>query len=55
MRQQVKLRFEAKEEAVTYCERHGIAYQVFEPKPVQRRIASYSDNFAFSRRSPWTH
>ena len=55
MRQQVKLRFETKDEAVAYCERHGIAYQLFEPKPVQRRIASYSDNFAFNRRSPWTH
>jgi hypothetical protein len=55
MRQQIKLRFETKEEAVAYCERHGIAYQVIEPRPVQRRIASYSDNFAFNRRSPWTH
>lgn len=55
MRQQVRLRFESKDEAVAYCERHGIAYQVFEPNPVQRRIASYSDNFAFNRRAPWTH
>jgi hypothetical protein len=55
MRQQVKLQFETKDEAVAYCERHGIAYQVFEPKQPQRRIASYSDNFAFNRRSPWTH
>jgi hypothetical protein len=55
MRQQVRLRFETKEEAVAYCERQGIAYQVFEEKPVARRIASYSDNFAFNRRSPWTH
>ena len=55
MRQQVKLSFETKDEAIAYCERHGIAYQVFEPKPLQRRIASYSDNFAFNRRSPWTH
>jgi hypothetical protein len=55
MRQQVSLRFETKDEAVAYCERHGIAYQVFEAKPVQRRIASYSDNFAFNRRGAWTH
>ena len=37
MRQQVRLRFETKEEAVAYCERHGIAYQVAEPKPAARR------------------
>ena len=55
MRQQVKLSFETKDEAIAYCERNGIAYQLFEPKPMQRRIASYSDNFAFNRRSPWTH
>ena len=52
---QVRLRFETKDEAVAYCERNGIAYQVFEPSPVQRRIASYSDNFAFNRRGAWTH
>ena len=40
---------------VAYCERHGIAYQLAEPKPVARRGMSYADNFAFNRRSPWTH
>jgi hypothetical protein len=55
MKSQVRLNFETKEEAIAYAERHGIAYQVFEPKPSQRRIMSYSDNFAFNRRSPWTH
>ena len=55
MRQQVRLRFETREEAVAYCERHGIAYQVAEPKPVTRRTISYSDNFAFNRRGAWTH
>ena len=55
MKSQVRLSFETKEEAIAYAERHGIAYQVFEQKPSQRRIMSYSDNFAFNRRSPWTH
>ena len=55
MRQQIKLQFETKDEAIAYCERHGIAYQLSEAKPKQRRIMSYSDNFAFNRRSPWTH
>ena len=52
---QVRLRFPSKEEAVAYCERHGIAYQVFEAKPAARRTISYSDNFAFNRREAWTH
>ena len=55
MRSQVKLRFETKEEAITYCERKGIDYEVAEPKPVARKTMSYADNFAFNRRSPWTH
>ena len=55
MRQQVRLTFDSAEEATAYCERHGIAYRVFEPKPPARRAISYSDNFAFKRRDPWTH
>jgi hypothetical protein len=55
MKSQVRLRFATKEEAVAYAERHGVAYQVQEPKPVVRRGLSYADNFASSRRSAWTH
>ncbi len=55
MKQQVTLRFDTKEEAVAYCERHGIAYQLFEPKEPVRRKATYSDNFAYGRKEPWTH
>ena len=55
MRQQLRLCFTSKEEAVAYCERHGIAYQMFDTKPVARRTMSYSDNFAFTRRDAWTH
>jgi NADH dehydrogenase ubiquinone Fe-S protein 4 len=55
MEQQVRLRFASKDEAVAYCERNRIAYQVFEAKPSTRRTISYSDNFAFKRRDAWTH
>ncbi len=55
MRQELRLRFETKEEAVAYCERHGVAYQLTEAAPVKRRIASYADNFSFKRRDAWTH
>jgi len=55
MKQELRLDFETKEEAVAYCEREGIPYQVFEsPPPVRQRI-SYSDNFAYQRREAWTH
>jgi hypothetical protein len=55
MRQQVRLRFATKEEAIAYCERDGIPYQVFITTTAPRRAMSYSDNFAFSRRDAWTH
>jgi hypothetical protein len=55
MRQQVRLRFETKEEAIDYCERNAIAYQVSESQPAERRGMSYADNFAYRRRDAWTH
>jgi hypothetical protein len=54
-REQLRLRFATKDEAVAYCERHGIAYQLSEPKQTARRAMAYSDNFAFKRRDAWTH
>ena len=55
MRQQVRLNFDTAEEAIAYCERHGIPYQVSHAKPSTRRVIAYADNFAFKRRDPWTH
>lgn len=55
MKSQVRLRFETKEEAIAYCEREGIAYQVSEAKEPTRRPIAYADNFSFQRRDPWTH
>ena len=55
MRQQLRLRFQTKEEAIAYCEREGIPFQVFESHERARRGLSYADNFASNRRVPWTH
>ena len=55
MKQQLTIHFDSKEEAIAYCERHGIAYQLFEPSEPSRRTISYSDNFSFKRRDAWTH
>ncbi|MEZ5791673.1 MAG: ETC complex I subunit [Nitratireductor sp.] len=54
-RQQVRLRFDTLEQAKAYCEKHSIAYSVQLPQEQRRRRASYSDNFAFNRKQPWTH
>jgi hypothetical protein len=55
MKQQLRLRFETREEAVAYAERNGIPFQLAEPKETVRKAISYSDNFAFTRRGAWTH
>ena len=55
MKQQVRLRFDTKEEAVAYCERNGIAHEVFDSPPVKQPRIAYSDNFAYTRRGAWTH
>lgn len=56
MRQQVKLSFETKEEAIAYAEREGLAYTVMPEAPAGRLVKkSYSDNFKFGRSVNWTH
>jgi hypothetical protein len=55
MRQEVRLQFETAEEAVAYCEREGIPYQLFPAQAERPRIQSYSDNFSYKRREAWTH
>ena len=52
---QVCLKFASKDEAVTYANAHGIAFQVTEPKTPRKIIKAYADNFAYGRKQPWTH
>jgi hypothetical protein len=55
MKSQIKLKFATREEAVTYAERNGIPYRVELPNETKRRQISYSDNFRYDRKVPWTH
>lgn len=55
MMSQVRLKFETREEAVRYAENNGIEYRLIEPKEQRRRPMSYSDNFNYNRKVPWTH
>ncbi len=52
---QVRLKFATRDDAVAYVEKHGIAFRIDEPKQSTRRVISYSDNFKFDRKAPWTH
>ncbi len=55
MNGEVRLAFESKDEAIAYAQRHGIAFQLFEPKEQRRIIKAYADNFSVDRKEPWTH
>ena len=55
MKSQVKLKFDTKEEAIAYAQRNGIGFRLEDPKPVARRISSYSENFRHNRVGAWTH
>ena len=54
-RQQLKLFFETKEEAIAYATRQGLAYSIAPEAPVRITKKSYSDNFKFGRTDNWTH
>jgi hypothetical protein len=55
MRQQISLDFDTREEAVNYAKSRGIPYQLFEPHKPAPKVKSYSDNFRFDRKIPWSH
>lgn len=55
MNGEVSLHFETEAEAVAYCQRHGIPFQVTEPKLRRKIIKAYADNFSSTRKQPWTH
>jgi hypothetical protein len=46
---QLRLRFDKREEAVAYCERHGIDFAVSAPETAPLKIKAYADNFRFDR------
>jgi len=57
-RQQIKMRFKSKEDAVAYARREGITFTVQQtsaPAKTIRPQKSYADNFKFGRSSNWTH
>ncbi|BCW89359.1 hypothetical protein sos41_25200 [Alphaproteobacteria bacterium SO-S41] len=54
-RQQLRLTFDTKDEAIAYAEANAIPFQVFEPRVRKPNIRAYADNFRFDRKGLWTH
>ncbi len=55
MKQQIRLEFDSKDDAIAYATRNGLAYTVVEPKPRRAIRKSYAENFKFGRIGSWTH
>ncbi len=55
MNGQVRMLFDTREEAAAYAQRHGIAFEVLASREAKRIVKAYADNFAYTRREPWTH
>ncbi|KEC54878.1 ETC complex I subunit [Bartonella koehlerae] len=52
---QVRIRFNRKEEAVAFARKNAIPYRVENTHKPIRRAVSYSDNFRSDRLQSWTH
>ncbi|MGE0341415.1 MAG: ETC complex I subunit [Xanthobacteraceae bacterium] len=55
MRQQVRLRFATREDAIAYAEKNAIPYQLSEPHKKAAKKIAYADNFSYRRMGQWTH
>ena len=54
-RNQVQLRFETKEEAISFCEKNDLSYHLIMPKSRTTKLKTYAENFSYARKKNWTH
>ena len=52
---QVKMKFSSKELAISFAEKSSLDYTVKESKKHKVKPKSYSDNFSYEKKTPWTH
>ena len=54
-RGQLHLAFETVDDAIAYAAKHGIEYNLQQPKQRTLRPKAYADNFDYRRKVPWSH
>ena len=54
-REQIKLFFESKEQAVEWAKKNNYQYYVLEPKVRKIKPKNYASNFDINKKEPWTH
>lgn len=52
---ELRLRFDSREAAIAFAQKHNLAYQVMQPRQTRRILKAYADNFRSDRTAPWTH
>ncbi|MBL8690412.1 MAG: ETC complex I subunit [Rhodospirillaceae bacterium] len=54
-KEQVRLTFPTREEAIAHADKHGHTYTLVAAHDRRMRPKAYADNFKFNRYRPWTH
>jgi len=54
-RAQLKLKFDSKEDAVSYAKANHLPHRVVDRPKTKRIPRSYAENFDYDRKLPWTH
>ena len=52
---QIKLFFDTKEQAINWAKKNNYQFYVEEPQKRKIKPKSYSSNFDINRKEPWTH
>lgn len=52
---QLRMKFPSKDAAIKYANENNIEFTIQEAKEQKRVIRNYSDNFAMTRKEPWSH
>ena len=55
VRNQIKLFFDTKEQAVEWAKKNNYQFYVIEPQKRNIKPKSYASNFDINRKEPWTH
>ena len=54
-KEQIKIFFDTKEQAIEWSKKNNHQFIVIEPKERKIKIKSYASNFDINRKEPWTH
>ena len=54
-KEQIRIFFDTKEQAIEWAKKNGEQFTVVEPKERKIKPKNYASNFDMNRKEPWTH